>query len=770
MTVNSVQPDFTNQDATTYKSAIDASINANRELGVQFYCTEKATPSMKIDVEAGVLEDGTSIPTQEVTIATAPISDSRIDLIQLSREGVATVLSGDVSATPVPPEITPTNAPIALVNVSAGVIVIYGTNIDDARSSLNFSFEGTDGIPVSDKVNESLSGTATTQQIVNIESKSAINANSDAIENISGASLKVAQLNEPFVAGVELVFDFDTVTPSDTPAVLDADDTANTITLKKAGVRYKFATSLNVNSSGGGTKTIILRVYNAADDTLLSEREPIVVPSGTQIGLPFPLDAVFIDNPTDDLAIYFTAEGSSSNLTLNELNTIASAGSGGSDGVWTVQDNKITNIGGRAVEVNVPLTGVSVFKLEGTGTAYDTTYNDTGNPDGFGNPTLSDGVNTLIKNDTDEFWCIVSGITITNPDYTTSQYYNPLGQLNGTYTVVLGAGVDGIGTVLSGTGVPAIVANSETISPAQEITNKLVRKYNFDEGYIVDTMVEAETGATYVLVSNGVARLAIPVAGIGNAMNTMRSLFVGGNTDNDPNNAVDIDNTLFDKTFIPCDTDLNGADMGVAHNLQVINEILVGALKSNGFRILSSGATVGTATNYGVLLPSQLGINVGSDRTRLFHHKLQFSNDTDSKEIERVGDTISIEDAVSANTPAEIATLGVKAFQTEESIKAVPLGPITLLNGWITYAGAGMSIVRDMTGLVTITMMLDGSSATDNAIYQLPAGYIPAVTDLNLREVCATQSGTDTALVLVGGMVSSSFRGNWIQMNFTFRA
>jgi len=263
------------------------------------------------------------------------------------------------------------------------------------------------------------------------------------------------------------------------------------------------------------------------------------------------------------------------------------------------------------VEISVATTPDSV-EITGTGTAYDGTYINNGNNDSFGNPVLENGTNSLIKDSTNVYWCLESGITTVNPDFNASQWWNQTGSIEGSYTAVLGVGGTGTGTISAGSeGGDALTTNSTINTPSLSIMGKALRTWNAIGDYIVDSIVEPATGAAYAFMANGIPRWAIPVGGAGLGAQLYRSVFLGGyDVDSEnPNNDTDVANLAFDETFIDCNTGTTGneakPDLGVAGAAQIKDGILVGESQSTGDRttmlptgFFKSGVEVGWKTVY----------------------------------------------------------------------------------------------------------------------------------------------------------------------------
>src|SRR5208282_3820885 len=92
---------------------------------------------MNVHVAAGSLPiaAGTvSQAAQVVTLAAAPTSNSRIDLVVVNRlTGVASVITGAVAASPVPPSCPASSLPILLVSVAANITAITSAMCIDGR-------------------------------------------------------------------------------------------------------------------------------------------------------------------------------------------------------------------------------------------------------------------------------------------------------------------------------------------------------------------------------------------------------------------------------------------------------------------------------------------------------------------------------------------------------------------------------------------------------------------------------------------------------------
>lgn len=129
------QPNFTAQDAATYKANIDNSIAVLAEIGKQFAPREMATLGMGITVEAGQLQDGTIVPAQNITGIGAPSANPRIDRIyyDLNLRSFQRVV-GTEDPSPTPPALPFGVFPICSLYLVVGQISIRNDSITDDRS------------------------------------------------------------------------------------------------------------------------------------------------------------------------------------------------------------------------------------------------------------------------------------------------------------------------------------------------------------------------------------------------------------------------------------------------------------------------------------------------------------------------------------------------------------------------------------------------------------------------------------------------------------
>ena len=132
-----LQTDFTTQDATSYKAAIDGDISVMAKLAAPFAPHAQATPNMTVVVNAGAVFDGgvlTPVAAQSTGTFTAPVSNPRIDRIVINpaNGGILTV-TGTEATSPLPPAISLGFLPIAQVLLQTSSAAITNLMITDER-------------------------------------------------------------------------------------------------------------------------------------------------------------------------------------------------------------------------------------------------------------------------------------------------------------------------------------------------------------------------------------------------------------------------------------------------------------------------------------------------------------------------------------------------------------------------------------------------------------------------------------------------------------
>lgn len=133
-----VQPDFTSQDPTTYKTSIDGAVAVLARIAAAFSVHEQAPQAMGVTVSMGsVILNGqvSEVAAQDLAIGAAPVTSgySRIDRVVLDNAGAASVVTGVEGTSPVAPAVPAGYVPLARVTVAYGYTAITNADIDDER-------------------------------------------------------------------------------------------------------------------------------------------------------------------------------------------------------------------------------------------------------------------------------------------------------------------------------------------------------------------------------------------------------------------------------------------------------------------------------------------------------------------------------------------------------------------------------------------------------------------------------------------------------------
>ena len=141
-----LQTDFTTQDATTYKAALDGNGSVLARLAAAFAPSQQATPNMTVAVGAGALLSwGNVVPiaAQSTGVIAAPVANPRIDRVVIDAgNGVIVTVTGTESATPTAPAIPSGFLPIAQVLLAPGATSITNAMITDERIGGNLQPAG----------------------------------------------------------------------------------------------------------------------------------------------------------------------------------------------------------------------------------------------------------------------------------------------------------------------------------------------------------------------------------------------------------------------------------------------------------------------------------------------------------------------------------------------------------------------------------------------------------------------------------------------------
>ncbi len=141
-----LQTDFTTQDSTTYKAAIDGNINVLARLAAAFAPSQQATPNMTVAIGAGavmVWGNVVLVAAQSTSVIVTPVTNSRIDRVVIDAGiGVIATVTGTESATPMAPAIPSGYLPIAQVLLAPGTTGITNAMITDERIGGNLQPAG----------------------------------------------------------------------------------------------------------------------------------------------------------------------------------------------------------------------------------------------------------------------------------------------------------------------------------------------------------------------------------------------------------------------------------------------------------------------------------------------------------------------------------------------------------------------------------------------------------------------------------------------------
>lgn len=135
------QSDFTTQDPTTYRAALDADNMVATNIVDNFAAHAQATPNMTVQVDAGRLPLLGAVPAviaaQNSATLTAPAAYPRYDIVYVDgATGVIGVATGAENTTPVDPGIPSGKIAIARLAMTVGMSSISNAVITDLRGPL----------------------------------------------------------------------------------------------------------------------------------------------------------------------------------------------------------------------------------------------------------------------------------------------------------------------------------------------------------------------------------------------------------------------------------------------------------------------------------------------------------------------------------------------------------------------------------------------------------------------------------------------------------
>lgn len=128
------EPNFTIQDATTYKAAIDNAVRVLAEAAAQFAPHETSPRSMAVAFESGRLPNGDDYGEQTVSGIGTPSTDDRIDRFYLNMNAQQIVrLTGTEAASPTPPAYPGGVLPLAQLYLTPSHVEVANDDLIDER-------------------------------------------------------------------------------------------------------------------------------------------------------------------------------------------------------------------------------------------------------------------------------------------------------------------------------------------------------------------------------------------------------------------------------------------------------------------------------------------------------------------------------------------------------------------------------------------------------------------------------------------------------------
>jgi hypothetical protein len=149
-----------------------------------------------------------------------------------------------------------------------------------------------------------------------------IETNRNALANIADASASLIEAPPSYnLPTTEQKWEFTIDEDTTNDRLLLVDDANDTITFKKAGVKYGWDTFLLFKTHSAGAKTIHTAARKASDDSLISNRQTVIdggVDKLYQVVLPL----VFLQGSEEDLEIYVTMYASDGDVELVKANSL----------------------------------------------------------------------------------------------------------------------------------------------------------------------------------------------------------------------------------------------------------------------------------------------------------------------------------------------------------------------------------------------------------------------------------------------------------------
>ncbi len=130
-------PDYTLDDAASYKAKLDGNAAVVARIGAAYQAYAASTPNMTVKVAAGALLVAGAVvenAIQTTGTITAPVSNSRIDRVVIdATTGVVSVITGTSGVSPSAPALTAGKLPVAQVLLTSASTAITNSMITDER-------------------------------------------------------------------------------------------------------------------------------------------------------------------------------------------------------------------------------------------------------------------------------------------------------------------------------------------------------------------------------------------------------------------------------------------------------------------------------------------------------------------------------------------------------------------------------------------------------------------------------------------------------------
>lgn len=427
----------------------------------------------------------------------------------------------------------------------------------------------------------------------------------------------------------DILENFSLVTYTDTP-VSPFPATINAIEAQKTGTYFLAATIEGYFSNGSNpvnpkgffievVKRTAAGVYNSLHSYYFDQRstDPASPPLfQTSISLGAKLDA------GDSLFIAFRGDATGGTWAFYPYGTATLSsplqGSVEGSGLWETRDvggesvftpktppkyvyigndiDSTPNIKKAKVVIEAEVTGsVSGITVSGTdGALFDGFYAPTANPDEWQRGTdaayIFKPTNNIyaINENTADNWQNCQYILVSTTPIGT--YVPQQGNTNSPTAVSDTGGETSTGLFVKG---DATTAGNHFIDDALIFAEKSGQAWSPDKNYMFWDQIEPGSGASYVWLSGGTPRFAIPVSGAGNATQMYRSVLLGGYTvgSEDANSDTSVGNLpVFDSAFIDCNTGTAGnpakPDLGVGGAAQIVDGLLIGSSSLSGKRVV----------------------------------------------------------------------------------------------------------------------------------------------------------------------------------------